>query len=195
MKMINSSYSHIEAMAAIAKAEARIYASLIAIDLGVQVQLKSAFHGSYISLRSDVDGRDWCRSVLVCEVVKGIVKTYGIDAAETLCQWLSAHSSDEVHRSSQSVVEHAKREVDYRQSFIASFDRDAKAKAYMDEMTPVGPVHYRILYTYNTCTRTYTTQRIKATDQSQTFWNDNSLWFDYYGPAEDMNGLIAYIDY
>ena len=179
--------SKINAFAAIAQAESTILTQLYLLKLGFDVE-----HGA---LRLPSKELEWSRAVLVCEVVKQIHLNHGLVAAETLAMWLECLGSDTVIESAKRAISFVQSEIEYRKNFIENFDRDAMATDYADETTPTGDTHYRIVLTYDKSKRIYTGFRQRVYDVNATFWTENSLWFDYFGPEEDEQGLIQYLDY
>jgi len=179
--------SKINAFAAIAQAESKIITQLYLLGLGFDVD-----HGA---IRLPSKELEWSSAVLVCEVVKEVYLDHGLAAAKTLAKWLESLGLSSVIDSANRAIAFKQREIEYRQNFIDKFDRDEMAEAYADETTPTGNVHYRIVMSYDKNKRIYTGHRQRVTDINAQFWAENTLWFDYYGPEEDEQGLIRFVDY
>ena len=181
--------NRINVLAEVAKAEANINASLSILDLGQSVMI-----GNYLLVNSK-GMEEWNKSIGVSYWVREVYNQFGLVAAETLLEWMNQSSTADAIESCEIALSNIKKTEAYRENFIKSFDRNFMAQDYLDECTPTGDVHYRILYTFDKDKRIYTSHRRAVTEHDGDFWEVNTLWFDYYGPEENDCGLIPYLDY
>lgn len=181
--------NRIDTLAYMAKAEAMINSSLSILELGCSIQIDD------FKLVSSPENTDWNKHFLVGYLVRQTFDQLGVEDTETLVEWLAGSSAPEAIESSQLTLSKIKKVQAYRQNFIENFDRETMAAEYVDECTPTGDVHYRILYTFSQSKGIYTSERRTVTELDGDFWEVNTLWFDYYGPEEDEYGLIPYLDY
>ena len=176
-------------LAEVAKAEANINASLSILDLGQSVKVGNSILGN------SKENKDRDKSTGVRIWVKNLYFLFGMVGPETLLEWMKESSTADAIKSCEIALSKIKKTVAYRENFIKSFDRNFMAQDYLDECTPTGDVHYRILYTFDQSKGIYTSHRKTVSELDGDFWDKNTLWFDYYGPEENDCGLIPYLDY
>ena len=177
-----------------AHAELAIMSGLGLYDRGEKVVVENKRERCTHEFTRSEDG-SWGRSMLVRTIVGDLLGLYGVKTCELLCKMIGEGSDADAHSNCEIVLSKRLEADRYRSEFVSNFDRSARAAEYIaDGLTPRGDVHYRIEFNYDSYKGIYTSHRtIVCGDMS--YWAEDGLWFDYYGPEENDLGLIPYVDY
>ncbi len=174
-----------------AKSQLRLMSQLACLKFGLPVQSFDLNDHEY-----NCDDPDGLKSRLTREAfyrIEDEITDIGIFVH--LYKWVSS-VDDELISDAFVALNHVKMRSAYKKEFYDSFDREVERSNYMsDPLTPVGTVHYRISFSFCKNKGIFVAERNLVTDSKKLYWQENKLWFDYFGPKEDENGLIRYLDY
>jgi hypothetical protein len=177
---------------------ARTESNLIS-DLAI-LAIKGSVHKpkNHYGITYGLSGGDiqYHRHCLITDTVRDHIQDFGIDAGNILNNLLLESSDVDVRNRSQFVIDRFTLSIKYKQDFRNGWNSKARSIQYIsDGITPTGNVHYLIVMSYDKNKGVYTSNRLKAADLSQDQIDGLEFKFDYFGPEEDIQGLIRNLDY
>jgi len=134
--------------------------------------------------------------IVIDASIRKLFRSHGLHAAEILASWIASSAGTHCDGQATFTIKKIESNISYRKDFEENFNHERHAKEFIsDEFVPTGTFHYRYLYTFDESKGIYTRDRHLVTKGSEQMWKDSNLWFDYFGPEEDIQGLIPYLDY
>tara|TARA_R110002050_G_scaffold277536_1_gene423247 strand:- start:9212 stop:9796 length:585 start_codon:yes stop_codon:yes gene_type:complete len=146
-----------------------------------------------------VDDDKWNRAFLVDRCIEGILSRGGSPRAlEYFALWVAElfATDDVIINRGKFKCEQVISSLKKKKEWEAGFNRVTAAQKFIsDPLIPIGPVHYRYVYHWDLNKGYHLGQREMVSNPTESYWQLNPYWFDYFGIAENDNGQIRYIDY
>lgn len=166
----------------------QINRSNLLLDKYIEAKIIIWKYENKIPHREDFADNEWWLS----SIIRNCFYEIHYEDINTLYQWLKKESINlpAVIKEANIAIDKINYVKDCRQEEVDNFDSKKRETEYIsDPLVPRGNVHYHIVCRFKDHCGYFSQFRQTAIEGREGFY------FDYFGPEEDDNGLIHYLDY